>query len=62
MSVDTAWLVITVLCAAGSAGALLRWLLDKTHQRESATVRTSLVLGLTLLACAVISSAITLLR
>jgi hypothetical protein len=62
MGVNTAWLVLTVLFAAGAAGSFARWLLSKPTEQSQTVLRVYLVMGIVLLVLAVLTAAITLIR
>jgi hypothetical protein len=62
MGVDTAWLVLTVLFAAGAAGSFARWLLSKTTEQSQSILRIYLIMGIVFLVLAVFTAAITLIR
>jgi hypothetical protein len=60
LSAETAWLVLTIALTAGAVGSLTRWLLNKTNARAILDPRVYLILGLVLLALAVICGTIAL--
>lgn len=60
LSAETAWLVLTIALTAGAVGSLTRWLLNKTSARAILDPRVYLILGLVLLALAVICGTIAL--